>query len=186
MPNLESPPPILTGNLRRRNYGWLLRDILLLPPALLYVIVEEVFWRGAKTLLRQAARVPAIAALQHRVERLPAWAVLPLFLVPEVFSHIGGFWASYLLVRRAWVAALLVGIFIKGTATLAEVWIYLSCEPTLLSVRWFAWVHGQFRRGREWVAARMRPVLELVRGRGSGVARRFVAIRRVIRARMKK
>jgi hypothetical protein len=182
----ESPPPILTGNLKRRNYGWLLRDILLLPPAVLYVIVEEVFWRGAKALLRQAARVPAIATVQKRLERLPAWAVLPLFLVPEVFSHIGGFWASYLLVRRAWLAALLVGIFIKGTATVMEVWIYLSCEQTLLSVRWFAWLHGKFKRGRNWVVDRIRPMLERVRRRSGGIARRFGAMRKFMRAKFVK
>jgi len=96
-----------------------------------------------------------------------------MFLVPEVFSHVGGFWASYLLVRREWVGALLVGGLVKGTATLAEVWIYQSCEGTLLSVQWFAWVHGQFMRGRDWVAER------LLGGR-NGIARRFRALRMLV------
>jgi len=158
---------------RRRRF-LLARDILLLPPALLYVVVERVFWAGAKSLLRQAARMEPVRMVQTKLERLPAWAVVPLFLVPEAFSHIGGFWASYLLVRREWMGALLAAVLVKGTATLMEVWIYQSCEPVLLSVHWFAWVHGQFIRGRDWVAARMRTVL----GPGSGVARRFVTLRK--------
>ncbi len=172
----------------RRRWVRLLRDILLLPPALLYVIVEQLFWVGAKTLLRQAARIPLVRSIQNSLHRLPPWAVLPLFLVPELFSHAGGFWASDLLVHRAWVAALLVGIFIKGTATLMEVWIYQSCEEKLLSVRWFARLHRQLMRGREWVAVRIRPVRDLSRrllwSRNSGLARRFFAIHKFISARL--
>ncbi len=184
----EQPPPLLSGNLKRRNWGRLIRDILLLPPALLYVIIERVFWVGAKRLLRDAARIQSVQRLQTKLQKLPAPAILPMFLLPEIFSHIGGFWASDLLVRRQWVAAMLVGIFIKGTATLMEVWIYQSCEEKLLSIRWFAWLHLQFMRGRDWVAERMKPardaVLALLRGSRSGLARRFAALRQVLAARL--
>lgn len=178
---VQAAPHILKPNIRRRRWGRVARDILLLPPALIYVVIEHVFWAGAKRLLRQAARLAFINHLQTRLARLPAAAVLPLFLIPEVFSHIGGFWATDLLVHHAWMAALLVGIFVKGSATLMTVWIYQSCAPALLSVRWFAWVHNQALRGRDWVAGRIRPARRLARrlisGSRSGVFRRFSAIR---------
>ncbi len=179
----------MSSNLNgRRKWGRLLRDVLLLPPALLYVIVEEVFWNGAKALLRQIARTRVVTAAQRKLERLPAVAVLPLFLVPEIFSHIGGFWASYLLIQRQWVAAMLVGVVIKGSATLMVVWIYQSCERKLLSVRWFAWLHRHVLRGRAWVLERIRPgrelALRLMRGSRAGVARRFAAIRQLVATRM--
>jgi len=177
-------PKRFKPDIRRRRWGAVARNILLLPPALIYVVIERVFWNGAKRLLRQTARMPAIAAFQQKLETLPAWAVLPLFLVPEVFSHIGGFWASDLLFRRKWLAAMLVGLFIKGTATLMEVWIYQSCEKALLSVRWFAWVHGWAIRGRDWVYNKMRPAMRLIRGSRSGLARRFAALRGVIARRL--
>jgi hypothetical protein len=177
-------PKILEPHVRRRRWGALARNILLLPPALIYVVIERVFWNGAKRLLHQASRIPAIASIQQKLETLPAWAVLPLFLVPEAFSHIGGFWASALLVQRKWLAAMLVGIFIKGTATLMEVWIYQSCEKALLSVRWFAWVHGQAMRGRDWVYDKMRPAIRLVRGGRSSLSRRFAALRGIIARRL--
>jgi hypothetical protein len=184
----ESEPKILEPNIKRRRWDSLARDILLLPPALAYVIVERVFWRGAKRLLRQAARVPAVAEMQTGLVRLPVWAVLPLFLVPEFFSHVGGFWATDLLVQRKFLPAMMVGLFIKGTATLMEVWIYQSCEKTLLSVRWFAWVHRQALSFRDWVFGRIRPVLlkasSLVKGGSSGLARRFSALRGVIARRL--
>jgi hypothetical protein len=181
---IDEEPRTLEPDIRRRRWGALARHILLLPPALIYVVIERVFWNGAKRLLRQASRIPAIATVQRKLETLPAWAVLPLFLVPEIFSHIGGFWASALLVQRKWVAAMLVGLFIKGAATLMEVWIYQSCEKTLLSVRWFAWVHGWAMRGRDWVYERMRPAIRRVRGSRSGLARRFAALRGIIARRL--
>jgi len=184
----SDPSPLLTGNIKRRNWGRLARDILLLPPALLYVVVERVFWVGAKRLLRRAERWGPVESAQARLETFPAWAVLPMFLVPEVFSHVAGFWASALLVRREWLPALLIGGVIKGLATLAEVWIYQSCEQKLLSVRWFAWLHGKFQRGRDWVAARTKPVreaiLRLAGAGGSGIARRFAALRKLLAVRL--
>lgn len=181
-------PRILEPNIKRRRWDRVARDILLLPPALLYVIVERIFWAGAKRLLRQAARMPAVETMQHGLVKLPAWAVLPLFLVPEIFSHLGGFWATDLLVRHRFLAAMMVGLFIKGTATVMEVWIYQSCEQALLSVRWFAWVHGQAMRLRDWVYASTRPVrriaARLVSGSRSRISRRFSALRGVLARRL--
>jgi hypothetical protein len=168
---------------KRRQLRWRrwFVNLLLLPPALLYVLVEQVFWVGAKTLLRQAARLDAVNTVQKNLEKLPPAAVLPLFLMPELFSHLGGFWATDLLVHRKWAAAMLAGLLVKGGATLMEVWIYQSCEKALMSVRWFAWVHGKFLAGRDWVAAKIRPVRDwawqLVSSGRSGLARRFRRLR---------
>jgi hypothetical protein len=169
-----------------RNWRWgrMLRNAVLLPPALLYVVIEHVFWSGAKRLLRQASQAPAIEALQRWLQKLPSAVVLPMFLVPEVFSHIGGFWASALLVRRHFVAAALVGLFVKGGATLLEVWIYQSCQSTLLSVKWFAWLHEKAMLGRDWVNERTKPARRLIAGGRSGIAKRFMALRGVMARRL--
>jgi len=169
---------------RRRRGARIVRNMVLLPPALLYVIVEAVFWRGAKRLLRQAGRLRAVAGLQSGLERLPAAAVLPLFLVPEIISHLGGFWASALLVHRHLVGALLVGLFVKGTATILEVWIYQSCEAKLLSVRWFAWVHGQAMRLKDWVDEATKPAHRLITGGRSALGRRFGALKTLVARRI--
>ncbi len=173
-----------TAKTRGRRWGRTARDTLLLPPALLYVIVEVVFWRGAMRLLRQAACIEAVAKLQAGLESLPAAAILPLFLVPEIFSHIGGFWASALLVQRQLLGALLVGLFVKGTATILEVWIYQSCQKKLLSIRWFAWVHVQVMRLKDWVDERTRPARRLLLGSGGVLGRRFSALRNLLARRI--
>jgi hypothetical protein len=180
----QADQKIYPAKTRRRRWGRVARDALLLPPALLYVIVEVVFWRGAKRLLRQAARVDAVARLQAGLESLPPAAILPLFLIPEIFSHIGGFWASALLVRRQLLGALLVGLFVKGTATILEVWIYQSCERKLLSIRWFTWVHVQVMRIKDWVEERTRPARRLLMGSGGLLGRRFAALRNLLARRI--
>ncbi|MDD2795249.1 hypothetical protein [Acidocella sp.] len=168
----------------RRKWVRQLRDVLLLPPALLYVIIEEIFWNGATALLRQVSRTWPVKAVQKQLVALPAPVILPLFLVPEILSHIGGFWAAYLITRGEWAAAMLAGIVIKGSATLMVVWIYQSCERKLLSIRWFAMVHRQALRGRDWVLETIRPgrelAMRLLRRSRAGVVLRFAAIRQVL------
>jgi hypothetical protein len=176
-----------SGNIRRRNWGRVLRDILLLPPALLYIVIEHVFWAGAKATLGAASRLGFIHFLQGKLRRLPALAVLPLFLIPEIISHLGGIWATLLLVQRKLVAATLVGIFVKGIATVVTVWIYQNCEQALMTIGWFARLHAQVLRLRDWAALRTRRLRDhaahLIALSRSRFTRRFSAIRLVLAAR---
>jgi hypothetical protein len=172
---------LILGNMRRRNWGRVFRDILLLPPALLYILIEHVFWAGATALLRAASRLVSVHFLGGKLRRLRPLAVLPLFLVPEIISHIGGILATVLLVKDRLIAATLVGVLVKGMATLLTVWIYHNCAPALLSIHWFAWLHGQALRLRGWAASRtiglrLTAASLLYRNR-SRITRRFSAIR---------
>ena len=118
----------------------------------------------------------------------PRWRVLPLFLVPEIVSHVGGIWAALLLLEDKLGAAILVGVFVKGIAAVLTVWIYQNCEHVLLSIGWFAWLHAQTLRLRGWAArrtARLRVhAAQIVSLGRSRVKRRFSALRLVIAARL--
>jgi hypothetical protein len=170
-----------TSRRQRQRWRRIVVDVLLLPPALLFVLVENVFWAGAKTFLRAAARVESVTAAQRKLARLPAAAVIPLFLIPEVLSHLGGLAATVLLVQGKFWLAVAIGVFVKGFATLMTVWIYQNCAPALLSVQWFAWLHGKALQGWAWVAERMKPArafaLRLITTSRSGMTRRFRALR---------
>jgi hypothetical protein len=183
------PPPVRTNRIKRLSWRRVASNIFFLPPVLLYIIVERVFWLGAKSMLHHVVRTRVLLALQERLEHLPASVVLPMFLVPEAFSHAGGFLASALLLRREWVAALVVGVFVKGTAMLMVVWIYQASANKLLSVRWFFRFHEETMACRNWVAERMHPVTEVLRrfvgGRNRNIAARFGEIRNQIPARIR-
>jgi hypothetical protein len=181
-------PSTQSEKLRRGRGLGVARDVLLLPPALAYLIIERVFWYGARAALRAVAQAPGVLALQVRLQRLPVGVLLAMFLIPELLSHAGGLAASVLLLRGAWAQAGLVALFIKGTAMLMEVWVYQTCEDKLLSVRWFARAHRLVMRARDWAVQRARPLAawaeHLMCDSRASVNRRFRAIKKLLAARL--
>ena len=156
-------------------------DLLLLPVALILELWTFVIWRYTLATLNALSRTPPIARLRLRLQRLPPLAVLFLFLIPEAIDHLGGFWATILLVNRRVVAATLVVLFVKGTAALVVIWIYQACEPSLMSVTWFAWTHNRVIEFKDWVLRRTAPIRARLRGmlsRHNHVFRRLAAWRK--------
>lgn len=150
------PPPARSPV---RSPGRRLRDSLLLPLALLLVAFEIGLTTGARLLRRWKP----VRLLEATIGRLPPWAILPLFIIPEAMSHIGGFYAAYLLAHRKLLAATLVAVLVKGVGLLIALWIYQACRPALMTIRWFAWVHGKVEAARDWAMGRMRPTLFQIR-----------------------
>ena len=160
-------------------------DLLLFVPALLLVVTEHVLWAGSRALLRTIAGLSAVRAAHLWLGLLPPYAALPMFLVPDLFSHASELWAGVLLARGHLIAAALFVVLGKGLATVVLVWIYQACEPALLRVAWFARLHHAVLRLRERVLNRVRParawlVARLPEPAGSGwvVTRRFRWLRR--------
>ena len=142
---------------RNRLLRWLL-DTLLLPLAIVIVLIEDVLWKGALLVLRRVNAWPPVRALQIRLGQLPATIALPLFLIPEVLSHVAGAYATLLLAQGRWAAALAVGVLVKGSSMLVIVWIYQSCAETLLQVAWFARLHHWALAARDWAIAAVAPI----------------------------
>jgi hypothetical protein len=170
---------------RRRKWRRLGEDVLLFPLALLLMFFDHVIWDGARALLIILSRHHAVAALRCSLQRLPPLAVVLLFLVPEIFDHLGGLWATVLLVRGQVAAAAFVAVFIKGFAALVAIWIYQSCEETLLSVPWFRRLHDRVIRWYEWVQQRTAPLRHRARGfaRSGRLGRRLLLWRHRLSAR---
>ena len=159
-------------------------DILLLPLAVVVVLFEDVLWRAAQTLLRSLGSSAPMRTAHAWVARLPALAVLPLFLLPEAISHIAGFVSALLFAEGKVVAAIALLVLVKGSATLAVVWIYQAASQTLLGVRWFARMHDAVHFVRLWSQAKVAPLRQALRARlgvsakfGFRVSRRFRALR---------
>jgi hypothetical protein len=158
-----------------RSLSARLLDIVLLVPALLVVLIEDVFWNSARALLRRLAALPLMRRTQKGLARLPAAAALLLFLVPEGLNHLAGLWAAVVLARGHVVTAIILAIVLKGGLTLLLVWIYQACEPTLMRVAWFARLHDLVFRARTWALNRIEParirLLSALRGSGWPVGR---------------
>lgn len=149
----------MTRTARRRYARGIGRslDLLLFIPALLYVLTEHVLWAGARALLRGLGALALVQAAQAWLGLLPPLAALPVFLVPEVFSHASELWAAVLLARGHLLAAGLMAVLGKGLATVILVWVYHACEPALLRVRWFARARNAALRWRAGLLARTDP-----------------------------
>ncbi len=145
-----------------------LSDAVLLPLALLLVVLELGLQAGSRLLRRWGP----VRRLETLLGHLPPWAILPLFLIPEAMSHVGGFYAAYLLAQRQYLAASMVAVLVKGVGVIIALWIYQACRPALMTIRWFAWAHGKVEAARDWAMHRIRPSLAKLRQ----------AIRRVKRA----
>jgi hypothetical protein len=128
------------------------RDALLLPLALMIVPIEWGLREGARLLRRWRP----LRQLEARLAAWPPWAILPLFLIPEGMSHVGGFYAAYLLAHRKVLAATAAAVFIKGVGLIIALWIYQACRPALMTIGWFAWAHGRVEAARDWALGRIR------------------------------
>lgn len=167
---------------RRRRWRRTGEDALLLPLALVLEFLDRIVWRGTRALLDLLSRLPAVTRLRRLLRKLPPLAVVFLFLIPEAIDHMSGFWATLLFVKGNWLGATVVAVFVKGFAILLAIWIYQTCEATLMSVRWFAIAHGKVIEWRDRVRRRMAPVYDrlrlAIRRSGSGrLARRLAAWR---------
>lgn len=139
-----------------RLLRWLL-DALLIPVAVVLILAEDVLWAGALALLGRFRRLALVQTVQNGMARLPAFIVLPLFLVPEVFSHLAGFYVTLLLAQGHVVAA--TGMMaVKLLCTLLLVWIYTTCQNTLLAVPWFARFHHLTTAMLAWAKAQVAPM----------------------------
>ncbi len=170
-----------------RSRSWHLRvlDVLLFPVALLVVLLEDVVWVAARDFLRQVSALPPLRLLAGWLGTLPGWAALPFFAVPELLGRVGEVWAFALLYHHHVVAGVAAYVVVRAVATLIVLFIFQSCEPALMRLRWFAWSMHRLKTLRDWARARLAPVMVRLR-RAIGTTRsrtrtRFMAWRRRLR-----
>ena len=119
---------------------------LITPPlmlvAALLMFAEEVLWEALKRLMAQVGRLPLIRTLEAWIARLPPYGAACVFLLPGTLLlpvKIGALWliahGHALLGVQLIVVAKLV-----GTALVAR--IFMLTKPALMTLRWFARLHG--------------------------------------------
>lgn len=123
--------------------------------AALFIVLEECLWDALANLFGALARWSWWARLEAWITRLPAWAALPLFLVPMVLLFpikLGALWLighHHVLVGLQLILAAKIG----GTAVAAR--LFMLLKPTLLGVPWFARVYYAFVGWRARIFARI-------------------------------
>src|SRR5438270_4479559 len=106
-----------------------------------FFLVEAWLWDHLRPLVAAVVNVIAWDKLKARlaklVEWLPAWAVLIVFVIPFVVLLPLKFLEVYLLVRRQWIAAILVLVLAKLVGLGVTAFIFDVTKPKLLQMDWF-------------------------------------------------
>jgi len=130
---------------------WLNRIIT--PPlmflAALLLFAEEIIWEVLKRLMAALGRLPLIRSLEGMIARLPPYGAAAAFLLPGLLLlpvKIGALW---LIAHGQAIAGLglIVAAKLAGTALVAR--IFSLTRPALMTLGWFAHLHGFIMRWRE-------------------------------------
>ena len=161
--------------------------------AALWLWVEEWVWDRLAAMMVWLSRLSWVRAAAAWVASLPAYVAMALFLVPVVLMlpfKVAGLW---LLARGEIRLGTCVFAMAHILGTAMEAWIFAHARNALLTVRWFAAVHGAFVRLREYLRARVaelqvwrkaKEIFHAIRQwldrlRGGALKRRWNAIRRL-------
>jgi hypothetical protein len=142
-----------------------LLSALLVPPAVLLLLIEEVVWAGLKALMARLGRLPVVARVEERIRALPPLGAALLFLAPGAAMLPFKLAALWAIAKGHLIWGLLVLLAAKLTATALFARIYTLCKPTLMTVGWFvrlhdwvtgakAWAHDKLNAWRPWRFAR--------------------------------
>jgi hypothetical protein len=118
------------------------------------LVFEEWLWSPLSRAIGQLARWPVWARLERGVAALPAWAALPLFLVPVLTLLPFKLLALWLMAQHHVLLGFQMIVLAKLVGTAIAARLYTLLAPTLLAVPWFASLHAQFVRLRDWVFTR--------------------------------
>ena len=148
------------------------------------MLVEDVVWRGANEALRALRQLSTVRWVGAQLGRLPGWAALPMFLVPEAIGRLGELAAVVRMADGHVRQAAGIYVVVRLLATLLAVFVFQSCEVALNQIGWFAAVLRQVRTVRGWALALIAPFrerLSILGRRGPRIiGRRISAQRRLV------
>lgn len=166
---------------------WLKR--LLTPPlivlAALLMWIEEWLWEHLKTLTAWIAKLPLFRWIEKSLQRLPPYPTMAVFLLPGALLFPVKLGAVWLMTHGQVLLGLgvIVAAKVIGTAVVAR--LYVICQPKLMTIRWFAWVHDWLTttRNRLYAAIRAMPLYQATRAKLSAFKQTIKHLLRVLRGR---
>ena len=122
----------------------------------LLILFEEWGWEPLQRLMARIGRLPVFRRLEALITRLPPRAALAVFLLPTLLLLPVKLLALWLIGQGK---ALLGGVVIVvaklvGTALLAR--LFTLTKPALMTMPWFASLHGRWLAWKAALLARVR------------------------------
>ncbi len=103
----------------------------------LVLVFEEWLWDALKAQLHRLSTLPLVAAVEHRLRRLPSWAALLVMLVPGCALFPFKLAALYLLGHGHPVLGMAVLLAAKLTGTALAAYLFDLVRESARRIRWF-------------------------------------------------
>lgn len=127
--------------------------------AALFIVFEELLWDRLAAAFGLLARWPVWARLERWIAGLPAWAAMPLFLVPMLLLFPIKLAALWLMAHHHVFSGLQLILVAKIAGTAVAARLFMLLKPTLLGVPWFARLYYAFVSWRSRVFARLHAMI---------------------------
>ena len=136
----------LLARLLKTLFGWLLA---------LVILFEEWGWEPLHRALAWVGRLPGMRWLEQRIQKLPPYAALAIFLLPTLMLLPVKFLALWFISQGKVLDGTLVILAAKvlGTAIVAR--LFTLTQPALMQLGWFA---HTYLRWIDWKEALLRQV----------------------------
>lgn len=153
-----APPLPTTPSLWRHLLSWpvqLLRGLIGGVLALL-ILFEEWGWEPLQLALAWVGRLPGLRWMERRVQALPPYGALAVFLLPTLLLLPVKLLALWLIGQGKVVLGTLVivGAKLAGTAIVAR--LFTLTRPALMQLAWFAGVYTRWTRWKDALLAQVR------------------------------
>lgn len=152
---MAAPDPTRSGAPR---HPWL-RAVLRLPlflAATVYFLIDDVVLAAVRPIVARLAALRLFARMAEAIERLPPYPTLVLFLVPFVVLEPFKLWALWLLgTGRLAAGATMLAVSHLASIVLVER-LFHATRDKLLTIPWFARVHGWVSALYDWSLGRLR------------------------------
>lgn len=141
------PQPTLPVRLLKAVFGWLLA---------LLILFEEWGWEPLQRALAWVGRLPGLRWLEARIQTLPPYGALALFLLPTLLLLPVKLLALWAISHGQLLLGTLVilGAKLAGTAVVAR--LFTLTRPALLKLAWFAHWHARWITWKDNLLAQVR------------------------------
>lgn len=137
----------LPAQLIKALFGWLLA---------LLILFEEWGWEPLQRALAWVGRLPGLRWIEARVQALPPYGALAIFLLPTLLLIPVKLLALWLLGQGKVLAGTLVILAAKlaGTAVVAR--LFSLTKATLMQLAWFARIYTRWTAWKDALLAQVR------------------------------
>ena len=122
----------------------------------LLILFEEWGWEPLQRALAWVGHLPGLRWIERRIQALPPYSALSLFLLPTLALLPVKLMALWLIGQGHLLGGTLVIIAAKLTGTAIVARLFSLTQPVLMQLAWFACLYARWHRWKEGLLLQVR------------------------------